>query len=412
MLRYIDLVNFQSHEETHIDFVSGINAIIGKSNSGKTAILRGFDLVFRNRPVGIGYVSYWNRDKKGNPKDPTYVGLGLDNNWEITRNRERDFNGYRINQDGILVLELGAVDSDVPQEIHDRLNMTDVNYQRQLDSHFLLSSTNGEVARFFNKIIRLDMIDRILSASESKRKYYKQEIEKKKQLVVDYEAQLVGFAWIDEADSLLIKATRVNTRIEEKTKQRDSLNQQICAINSAQGIIQTLKFIPQAEQILHEFDALNEVIEGKTTKQNRLKRQINELKTAQGIIQGNKFIPAAEQILHEFDKVNGVISEKEKTAKRLQQFISEYRKQQKILDELPDTKAPLALISEIDALTDLIKQKRTVQKELSIAINNLKFHTKVIADSIPEIEKLESQLPDTCPICGGPMKGGDKCVQS
>ena len=79
MISGLLLKNFQSHKKTILHFHPGVNAIIGKSNSGKTAILRALYWIIYNRPSGISFVSFWNRDKKGNPIEPTLAQI-INNN--------------------------------------------------------------------------------------------------------------------------------------------------------------------------------------------------------------------------------------------------------------------------------------------------------------------------------------------
>ncbi|MBP1308707.1 exonuclease SbcC [Paenibacillus sp. 1182] len=44
--------NFQSHEYTDLEFSRGLNVLVGESRQGKTAILRGFQWMYENKPSG------------------------------------------------------------------------------------------------------------------------------------------------------------------------------------------------------------------------------------------------------------------------------------------------------------------------------------------------------------------------
>lgn len=55
-VKSIDIENFQSHENTHIDFDMGLNIIIGESNNGKSSILRAMDWVVDNQPLGTDFI--------------------------------------------------------------------------------------------------------------------------------------------------------------------------------------------------------------------------------------------------------------------------------------------------------------------------------------------------------------------
>ena len=45
-LVYIEIVNFQSHANTKLNFDEGVNVIIGPSDSGKTAVIRAMKWIF------------------------------------------------------------------------------------------------------------------------------------------------------------------------------------------------------------------------------------------------------------------------------------------------------------------------------------------------------------------------------
>lgn len=59
MIRSIHLQNLQSHKDTKLEFSDGVNVIVGSSDSGKSAILRGLGWVATNRPAGDEFRSDW-----------------------------------------------------------------------------------------------------------------------------------------------------------------------------------------------------------------------------------------------------------------------------------------------------------------------------------------------------------------
>ena len=71
MIRKLNIQNIQSHKNTELEFSPGINAIVGSSNNGKSAILRALYWVRYNRPLGIdNLLSHWACDIKGNQIAP------------------------------------------------------------------------------------------------------------------------------------------------------------------------------------------------------------------------------------------------------------------------------------------------------------------------------------------------------
>ena len=64
MIDSITLKNFQSHINTKLVFSKGINVIVGRSNSGKTACLRGINLVNSNRPLGTDFIHHGAKESE------------------------------------------------------------------------------------------------------------------------------------------------------------------------------------------------------------------------------------------------------------------------------------------------------------------------------------------------------------
>jgi exonuclease SbcC len=144
MIKTLQIDNFQSHKDSYLDFDKGVNMIIGSSDSGKTAIIRALRWLIWNRPQGDSMRSHWGGETK--------VELFTDDAHVV---RIRDKQDEYILGD----THFRAIRTEVPKEIQEALNLTELNLQLQLDRPFLIDNTPGEVAVFFNKVARLDKID-------------------------------------------------------------------------------------------------------------------------------------------------------------------------------------------------------------------------------------------------------------
>lgn len=257
MISSLILRNFQSHKKTILNFSPNVNAIIGQSNSGKTAILRGLFWAIYNRPSGLSFISYWNRDKKGNPIKPTSVTI--QDYYQIKRIRSQELNGYKIipiyNEEEI---KLEAIGMDIPEQVEKILNIGEVNIQRQMDAPFLLSESASEVARFLNKEIRLDLIDKILSNAESKRRKYNSDIKQ-----YEIEIELIGkeletFSILDEAERLNKQLNEVETLMESIGDNIDGLEILNTDYKKYVKIIQNYVKIPfkNIEEIIEQLDEI------------------------------------------------------------------------------------------------------------------------------------------------------------
>lgn len=159
MLKRIHITNFQSHKTSVLDLVPGINVIIGSSDTGKSAILRSLLWVWKNRPLGDGFI----RDGE------TEVEVTTD--WE---NKKQDFNltRRRTNSTNSYILtgyepfsEFGV---NPPSAVEEVLNLSEINFQTQFKPYFLVFETPGFVANYLRSVTGLNEIDKIVKCIESK----------------------------------------------------------------------------------------------------------------------------------------------------------------------------------------------------------------------------------------------------
>ncbi len=303
MLTKIRLKNFQAHADTILDLVPGINAIVGKSDSGKSAILRGLYWLNNNRPGGTGMVSFWNRNKAGEPKEETSVQVDIDG-VQIKRLRTKEVNGYQIGD----AKPLEAVRSDVPGEVSSLLNMGEVNIQKQMDAPFLLSETSGEVARFFNRIIKLDSIDTILAKIESDKRKSRDQALVQEELANIALKSLEGFAFLDEATSLVNKATRVSDRIQESKKRLAQITQ---GMNTHKEITarreRTSNLLSSISGPLNKAIAIDESIKSMTESQGRLKRSLLEYRKIKETLDTLAILPKATALITQAQEAQALL---------------------------------------------------------------------------------------------------------
>ncbi len=178
MISSIRIQNFQSHEDTFIEFHPGVCVVVGSGDSGKTAIHRALRWAQSNRirqddrPMGDGFISRWA--KKTSAKgavsltDDCRVTVSKPEG-SVTRFRDaakgkndKESNGYLLNGERFEAIGVG-----VPDAVSTFFNWSDVNVQKQHDQAFLISKGAGEVASFLNRTVRLDTIDAHIQAASS-----------------------------------------------------------------------------------------------------------------------------------------------------------------------------------------------------------------------------------------------------
>ena len=152
MIKSLEIKNFQSHEHTKLDFHHGINVICGKSTSGKTAIIRALRWVCFNRPAGLRFLSNFTENGTCEvilKKENGSVGLRKD-----SKGAEYTLDGSR---------HFSKLSTNLPDHVVETINLSEINFQDQLEQHFLITDTPGQVAATINKLTKIENVDEWVS---------------------------------------------------------------------------------------------------------------------------------------------------------------------------------------------------------------------------------------------------------
>lgn len=400
MIEQLGIENFQSHEESVFDLGPGVNTIVGTSNNGKSAVLRGLRWLLFNKPNGIGFVSHWNLTEKGALKNTTKAWVKLSGGINITRYRTKDENGYKIGEKN-----LEAIGQDLPEEVAKLLNITDVNFQNQLDAHFLLSESAGEVARFFNRTIRLDIIDTLLAAVESKKRKNKAEVESLAETVKDYVEELAGLGWIEMADTYLAKAEALDEKITSARRSRDTLAGTVEEYDDFLLVSRAID-TTDAEKAIETIETAIVYGRGYAKAKAELEESLGTFEDYQTTLYDLSKLPAVIDAVTKLELVTKVIEDAKEQIKDLETDLTVYEKAKASVtaaEALPDIDDYLTKIEEKQTAIALDRGAFKILCDTLEAVAELQ---SVIDDADAAIEAAEASLPDLCPLCGNPWDGG------
>ena len=355
MIKKLIIQNIQSHKETTLEFSSGINAIVGSSNNGKSAILRALFWVRYNRPMGIdNLLSHWAVDKKGNQSLPMLATVENENGF-VTRKRTKTENQYIVNSE-----ELNVVKTDVPEQVEKLLALSDTNIQRQQDAPFLLSLSSGQVAQYFNKTVRLDVIDKVLSNAESKRRKTMRELNQNEELCAEYETRLEKYSWLESVEKLLEKYDVLEKKAVELDDRCNQLEEQVKQFEKFAGIKEKYKFVDVANCEWKKIYDLDYVV-------NQIDERIEFIKDSL-----QDYANCSCRIYPSFEEQENLIVKFESLCEK------------QTSDE------------------DFYAVKEEIEQ--------FEYLTYKIIDNNRQAVELKKQLPKVCPLCGAPMKDG-KCLE-
>lgn len=202
MIKSVRISNYQSHADTELEFHPGVNVLVGSSDSGKSAIFRAMTWVMTNRPLGNAFCR-WGTKK-------TQVDLTIDPDITIGRTKSKSENNYLFQGRELLA------GTEVPEDIQRTLKIDpQINIQQQISAPFLLSSSPGEVATFFNDIAGLSDIDLSIKNLKSWQAGHIRIIKRLDLDIEKQQAQVEEMKYLDQAELDLESLERKQSELDQ-----------------------------------------------------------------------------------------------------------------------------------------------------------------------------------------------------
>lgn len=411
-LEYIEIVNFQSHANTKLNFDEGVNVIIGPSDSGKTAVIRALKWIFFNEPSGTDII------KKG--EDSAKVTLKLNTGFKIIRGRSKSKNYYEIISPENETQRFEGFGLNVPQEIIDLtgINKIDLgnmkkslNIAEQLESPFLITESPSIKANALGKLAGVDIIDKALGnlskdiyEINSDRKSIEKEIK-------DQEDILKNFEYLKDEKVKIERLEYIFNQVDEYTSKLNILNNLKNKYdNNLEKTNQTIKYLKKFENL----DELFPLYENMAYKVNNLKLYSN---LNNRLLYTDSKIKELEILLNKIDtdKISNIYSNILEINKNLEKYKSAYKNLVNInkqINQLEKSLKKYPDILYIDKLLVEISSLNLKKEKLSNLKNGLNNINQKLDEGNNYIEKLISNYKiaintyiellkesGTCPIC-------------
>ncbi len=209
-LESLKLVNFQCHSKLEIEFDPHVTTIVGPNDVGKSAILRALRWICLNRPAGEEFRKWDTRN--------TIIRLTVDGHI-IKRKRGNSTNTYSL--DGSVYKAFGT---DVPSKITTLLNLSENNFQNQLEPAFWFSEVPSQVAKNLNKIINLGVIDDALEYIAKETRRAKSVVEVSRLRLADARTKKKELAWVPTFHQKVEDLENKEQEILELKKKSQSLH--------------------------------------------------------------------------------------------------------------------------------------------------------------------------------------------
>jgi exonuclease SbcC len=346
MIDTLIIEGFQSHHETAMELHPGLNVIVGPSDQGKSSIVRALRWVCRNRPQGESFIN----DELGK----TAVTIECDG-FLVTRERNKKKNCYHIEGE-----ELKALRSDVPEEVSNVLQVYDQNIQSQHpnDQYFLLSDSPGQIAKKFNEVSNMAVMDNALKSVNSKVRKTNQTIRHIEEEIQESKDALKSMLWIGKAHKHCERLLDREEMIAEKSDRFDMVTELLQDIYDIEEQLADRRLLQDATKALGNIESdLSDLTEEKNSFES-----LSETLT---------FIGELETALDTYQHIDEALN----ALNSLENRFTEY------------TELDHSYYNTKDLVTEMI---------------NLQEQISVVGEAVEEAEEtLHSVLGDSvCPLCG------------
>lgn len=355
MITKIELKNFQSHQNSQLDFTNGINVIIGKSNVGKTSILRALWWVLTNRPKGTAFI------RQGQNKVEVIVAT---DKGKVVRQRSEkgNVNDYRVEAGG-KEEQFTALGGDVPQEIVDVLGISDWNIQKQLDTHFLLLDSPGRVAKAINDVVHLESGELLASRLASSIRSSEKKCSELKEEIKQLNTELAKYEGLERFSQDLSAVQRLASAIISDYERLEYLAELVSNIAAIEKELERVGSIEELEQV------------------------------DRGIVELEGLVGACKELYRDVERLMSVSS-----------AIEEIEQKMSLYDEtrLRDVQERLV---DLEQSLEEIREESCQVRMLSDYVNDVCELEKHVEQASKDVSELEDKLfvelkqIDTCPVC-------------
>lgn len=249
-MKYIEkviLYNFQSHGNTEIEFDNGLNIIVGPSDSGKTAILRGLKWALFNEPSG----DYFIREGESECS----VDVIFSDGTRIKRYRSKSKNIYFLYDQYNNEMKFEGFGTSVPEEIIESMGiqkilldsdvLKSINISDQLESPFLLGERASTRANSIGRLVGVNIIDDALRESLRDSRNMSNAKKSIDDEIVERIKELSQYEYLDELSTRVNYIEELRNKIYEKdillVKYRELLDKYIIITREKEKVIKKME---------------------------------------------------------------------------------------------------------------------------------------------------------------------------
>lgn len=358
-MKYIQkviLINFQSHKYSEIEFNNGLNIVVGPSDSGKTAILRGIRWALFNEPSG----DYFIREGE----NECSVEIVFNEGTKVKRYRSRSKNIYYLYDNLNNEMKFEGFGTNVPEEIINATGIKkilldsdtskSINLSEQLEGAFLLSERASTRANSIGRLVGVNIIDDALRDSLRDIRNLSSNKKHVEDKILELENELKGYDYLDQVEKQVNNLELIRNNIYEKRELLSTykrlldrhkliLNEKEPLINSLNKLKNIDNLILLSRNISEKINLYNSFKKHNTTLNSISEHKLNSAK----LISALRYIDRAEENLSNIDSLNQNIS-------KLVQYQTRYKNIKLEITNLSFIANKLSPIHEVTDILDKI----------------------------------------------------------
>jgi exonuclease SbcC len=267
-LEWIELENFQAHGKTRFDFDgTGLNAIIGASDSGKTAVVRGLRWLLYNDPKGTEFIRFG--------ESRATVRAHFSNGKTIERSRTQSSAGhYRITDSTGDTQEYTGFNHNVPIDVINAHQMpktqlskdveSSLNISYQLDGSFLIGESTSTRASVIGRLTGVHIVDAAIRETGKKvlniQRDIKADLREEESLVERLATDFTDLPELQDEVNQLELLLAHGQKLEKKLTELQDIGEQyqdVCDTiqKSTQGLVKIIPVIAQTQTLLAQAEA-------------------------------------------------------------------------------------------------------------------------------------------------------------
>jgi exonuclease SbcC len=405
MLKKAILKNYESHEDSTMEFSPGINVIIGDTDSGKSGSLRGILGVITNTMFGLEHISDWIRTKTGTVKAGKEGSVSIEADDKIiTRFRSDKLNGYRMTGEQ----DLGAVRDKVPDCVANHLNVGDVNIQRQFNAPFLLGLGPTQVAKYLNSLVRLDVIDKYIQAVNKKVLANGASISKEEEEIKAIETQIESYKWIEDLEPIAILMKNLDEEIAMLHRKQARLNEMLGTYIPAMQSVEKAKVKVSASSLVERAKTLATKIEEKNRMRREIVSQLEQFMQAMESAQLRS--TALNRVGGLYDRIKELDAElktAKATAPRLKAQLEAHGIAALTVKRKDSISMAEKCVNTARSIATKISSKLEQSDKIKRSVILYNSSMEKIAKLKDALVKLEASRPKVCELCGRPFEQGE-----